>query len=157
MLSQESLAQIDHELTKYPETKKRSAIMSALRIAQTECGYLSNKLIAFVANYLQIPTVQALEVATFYSMYRLKPCGKYTLTICTNLPCALGGAIDTVEYLQQKLGIKFNETSSDGKFTLIEGECMGACGDAPVVLVNNHKLCAKMTVEAIEQKLMELQ
>lgn len=156
MLSKDSLCKIDYELTKYPLTERRSAIIAALRIAQDEHRWLSSELIAYVANYLKIPPVQALEVATFYNMYRLKPVGQYTLTICTNLPCALSGGVNSAEYLKQKLGIDFGETTSDGKYTLLEGECMGACGDAPVVLINNHKMCSFMTPEMIDKKLAEL-
>lgn len=156
MLSQNSLQQIDKELSKYPAEQRRSAIMAALRIAQVECGYLSNELIHYVADYVQIPPVQALEVATFYGMYNLKPVGKYKLTVCTNLPCALSGGVNSIEYLKKKLGIGLGETTSDGKYTLQEGECMGACGDAPVILVNNHKMCSHMTPEAIDRKLAEL-
>lgn len=157
MLSEVSLKQIDKELAKYPADQRRSAIMGALRIAQTECGYLSNELIHYVADYVQIPPVQALEVATFYGMYNTTPVGKYKLVICTNLPCALSGGVNSAEYLKKKLGIAFGETTKDGKFTLEEGECMGACGDAPVILINNHKMCSFMTPETIDKKLAELQ
>jgi len=156
MLSNESLKQIDVELAKYPAHQRRSATMGALRIAQVEQGWLSTDLIAYVANYLQIPEVQVLEVATFYGMYNLKPVGKYKLTICTNLPCALQGGVRTADYLKQKLGIGFGETTDDGIFTLIEGECMGSCGDAPVLLVNNHKMCSFMTPDMIDKKLADL-
>lgn len=157
MLSQESIQKIDREVAKYPEDQKRSAVMGALRIAQTEKGWLSTELIEFVANYLGIPPVAAYEVATFYNMYDLKPVGRHKITVCTNLPCALSGGYDAAHYLQQKLGIGFGETSSDGRFTLVEGECMGACGDAPVLLVNNHSMCSFMTPEAIDKKLAELE
>lgn len=157
MLSAESLRQIDTELGKYPADQRRSAIMGALRIAQTEKGWLSAETIEYVADYVGIAPAAAYEVATFYNMYDLKPVGKYKLTICTNLPCALRGGVDTAKYLQKKLGIGFGETTSNGLYTLIEGECMGACGDAPVMLVNNHKMCSFMDAEAIEAKLAELQ
>jgi NADH-quinone oxidoreductase subunit E len=157
MLSQESLAKIDREVAKYPADQKRSAVMGALRIAQTEKHWLSTELVEFVANYLGIPPVAAYEVASFYNMYDLKPVGKYKLTVCTNLPCALSGAVSTAEYLKQKLGIGFGETTADGKYTLVEGECMGACGSAPVMLVNNHKMCSHMTQEEIDKKLEELE
>lgn len=157
MLSQDSLKKIDKEILKYPSTQKKSAVMAALRIAQEEHSWLSKELIEFVAKYLEMPPVQVLEVATFYGMYNLKPKGKYKLTICTNLPCALSGAVNTAEYLKKKLNIEFGETTSDGKFTLEEGECFGSCGEAPVVLINNHKLCANMTLEAIDKKLAELE
>jgi len=157
MLSSEALKKIDIELAKYPDIQRRSATMSALRVAQIEKGWLSNELIEYVADYLKIPPVQALEVATFYGMYDLKPVGKYKLTVCTNLPCALSGGVDAADYLKQRLGIGFGETTADGMYTLKEGECMGACGDAPVILVNNHKMCSFMTADAIEKKLAELQ
>ena len=157
MLSEKSLKEIDVELAKYPADQRRSAIMGALRIAQTEKGYLAPETIEFVAQYVGIAPVAAYEVATFYNMYDLKPVGKYKLTVCTNLPCALRGGVDTGEYLKQKLGIDYGETTSDGKFTLVEGECMGACGDAPVMLLNNHKMCSFMTPEAIDKKLAELE
>lgn len=156
MLSTESLAKIDVELVKYPANQRRSAIMSALRIAQQEKGFLSNETIESVAQYVGIASVAAYEIATFYNMYDLQPIGKYKLTVCTNLPCALRGGVDTAEYLQKKLGIDWNETTADGRFTLVEGECMGACGDAPVLLLNNHKMCSFMTPDVIDQKLAEL-
>lgn len=156
MLSTESLTKIDAELAKYPADQRRSAIMSALRIAQQEKGFLSAETIEYVAKYVGIAPVAAYEVATFYNMYDLKPAGKYKLTVCTNLPCALRGGVDTAEYLKKKLGISWGETTADGRFTLMEGECMGACGDAPVLLLNNHKMCSFMTTDVIDQKLAEL-
>jgi len=156
MLSAESLKLIDVELAKYPADQRRSAIMGALRIAQTEKGWLSAETIEYVANYVGIAPAAAYEVATFYNMYDLKPVGKYKITVCTNLPCALGGGVDCADYLKHKLGIGFGETTPDGKFTLVEGECMGACGDAPVLLVNNHSMCSFMSHEAIDKKLAEL-
>jgi NADH-quinone oxidoreductase subunit E len=157
LLSAESLAQIDREVAKYPADQARSAVMGALRIAQVEKRYLTNDMIEFVANYLGIAPMMAYEVATFYNMYDMKPVGKHKLTVCTNLPCALSGGYTTANYLKQKLGIDFNETTADGKFTLKEGECMGACGYAPVMLVNNHSMCNHMTPEAIDKKLAELE
>lgn len=156
MLSQESLKQIDREIAKYPADQKQSACMSALRIAQVEKGYLAQETIEFVANYLGMPPIAAYEVASFYNMYDLHPVGKHKITVCTNLPCALSGGVHAAEYVKQKLGIDFNETTPDGKFTLKEGECMGACGDAPVLLVNNHHMCSWMTTEKIDQLLAEL-
>jgi NADH-quinone oxidoreductase subunit E len=157
MLSQESLQQIDRELAKYPAERNRSAIMSALRIAQTELGWLSTETIEFVANYIDIPATQAMEVVTFYGMYNLKPVGKYKLAVCTNLPCALQGGVNTANYLLERLGIsKLGGTSADGKFTVVEAECLGSCGDAPVLLLNNHKMCSFMTPEAIDKQLAEL-
>jgi NADH-quinone oxidoreductase subunit E len=155
-LSPESLAQIDRELAKYPADQRRSAVMSALRIAQVEKGWLSTDTIKLVADYIGIAPMAAHEVATFYNMYDRKPVGKYKLTVCTNLPCALSGGADAGEYLKNKLHIGYGETTVDGKYTLVEGECMGACGYAPVMLVNNHTMCNHMTPDAIDRKLAEL-
>ena len=157
MLSTESLQLIEVELAKYPADQRRSAVMAALRIAQVEKSYLKAETIEFVANYIGIAPVAAYEVATFYNMYDLKPVGKYKITVCTNLPCMLSGGIDAGEYLQNKLGIGFNETTADGKFTLKEGECMGACGDAPVMLVNNRHMCSCMLPEQIDKLLSEFE
>ncbi|MFT3733553.1 MAG: NADH-quinone oxidoreductase subunit NuoE [Rhodocyclaceae bacterium] len=156
MLSAESLKQIDREVAKYPADQKQSAVMSALRIAQVEKGWLANETIAFVADYLGMPAMAALEVATFYNMYDLKPVGRHKITVCTNLPCALSGGEEAAEYLKEKLGIGFNETTADGNFTLKEGECMGACGDAPVILDNNHRMCCKMDRARIDALIAEL-
>ncbi len=156
MLSAESLKKIDKEIAKYPTDQKQSAVMSALAIAQNEKGWLSSETMDFVANYLGMQPIAVYEVATFYNMYNLKPVGNYKITVCTNLPCALSGGNDAANYLKQKLGIGFNETSTDGKFTLKEGECMGACGDAPVLLVNNKRMCSYMSNEQIDRLLEEL-
>lgn len=156
MLSTESLKRIDHEITKYPEDRKQSAVMSALAIAQEEKGWLSNETIDFIATYLSMPAIAVYEVATFYNMYNLEPVGKYKITVCTNLPCALSGSNESAAYLKKKLGIEFNQTTTDGKITLKEGECFGACGDAPVFLVNNKRMCSFMSNEMIDKLLEEL-
>lgn len=156
MLSQDALQKIDREIAKYPAGQQQSAVMAALAIAQDEKGWLSSETMDFVAHYLGMPAVAVFEVATFYNMYDLQPVGRYKLTVCTNLPCALSGANHAAEYLQHKLGIGFNETTADGRFTLKEGECMGACGDAPVMLVNNKRMCSWMTPEQIDRLLEEL-
>lgn len=156
MLSTESLKRIDREIAKYPVDQKQSAVMSALAIAQEEKGWLANETMNFVAEYLGMPPIAVYEVATFYNMYNLEPVGKYKITVCTNLPCALSGSNDTAAYLKQKLGIGFNQTTPDGKFTLKEGECFGACGDAPVLLVNNQRMCSFMSNEMIDKLLEEL-
>lgn len=156
MLSQDSLDQIDREIAKYPSDQKQSAVMAALRIAQIEKGWLPKDLIEFVASYLEMAPIAAFEVASFYNMYDLEPVGRHKITVCTNLPCALSGGVQAADYVKKKLGIDFNETSADGKFTLKEGECMGACGDAPVLLVNNHLMCSWMTTEKIDLMLADL-
>ena len=156
MLTAESLRRIDREISKYPADRKRSAVMAALAIAQEELGWLPREAIEFVAHYLDMEPIAAYEVASFYNMYDLRPVGKHKLTVCTNLPCMLSGGVDAGEYLKQKLGIDFDETTPDGKFTLKEGECMGACDDAPVMLVNNRRMCSCMHPEEIDKLLAEL-
>lgn len=156
MLSTEALRKIDREVAKYPADRKQSAVMSALAIAQDEKGWLATETMDFIADYLEMPAIAVYEVATFYNMYNLKPVGKYKLTVCTNLPCALSGGNQAADYLKQKLGIGFNETTTDGLFTLKEGECMGSCGDAPVLLVNNKRMCSFMTEDQIDKLLEEL-
>lgn len=156
MLSTEALKRIDREITKYPAGQKQSAVMSALAIAQDEKGWLATEMMDFIADYLEMPAIAVYEVATFYNMYNLKPSGQYKLTVCTNLPCALSGGNQAADYIKQKLGIGFNETTADGLFTLKEGECMGACGDAPVLLVNNKRMCSFMTESQIDKLLEEL-
>jgi NADH-quinone oxidoreductase subunit E len=155
MLSEATLKRIDREIAKYPAEQKQSAVMAALHFAQTEKGWLERETIAFVARYLEMPEMAAYEVATFYNMYDLKPVGRFKITVCTNLPCALSGGVHAADYVKQKLGIDFNETTPDGKFTLKEGECMGACGDAPVMLVNNVHMRCFMTPEEIDKLLAE--
>lgn len=157
MLSDDAKKKIDREVTKYPGDQKQSAIMAALAIAQTEKGWLSNETIAEVAEYLGMPAIAGYEIATFYGMYNLHPVGRHKITVCTNLPCALSGGYHAADYLKQKLGIDFNETTADGRFTLKEGECMGACGDAPVLLVNNTRMCSWMQPDAIDKLLAELE
>ena len=155
MLSQESKQQIDREVAKYPAEQKQSAVMAALAIAQMEKGWLSTETIEDVAGYLGMAPVAVYEVASFYNMYDLAPVGQYKITVCTNLPCALSGGVHAADYLKQKLGVGFNETTADGKYTLKEGECMGACGDAPVMLVNNVRMCSFMQPEQIDRLLGE--
>jgi NADH-quinone oxidoreductase subunit E len=155
-LSPAALAKIDREVAKYPADQKQSAVMAALAIAQDEKGWLSTATMDFVAQYLEMPPVAVYEVATFYTMYNLKPVGRHKLTICTNLPCALQGANDAAEHLKKKLGIDFNETTADGCITLKEGECMGACGDAPVVLDNNKRMLCGMTPDRLDKLIEEL-
>jgi len=156
MLSEEALKKIDREIAKYPADQKQSAVMASLTIAQDEKGWLATETMDFVANYLGMPPIAVYEVATFYEMYNTEPTGKYKLTLCTNLPCALHDAAKAAVHLKQKLGIDFGETTSDGLFTLKEGECFGACGDAPVLLVNNKRMCSWMQPEALDALLAEL-
>ncbi len=156
MLSAEVKRKIDHEITKYPPDQKQSAVMSALAFAQDEHGWLSTDLMDAVAHYLGMPAVAVYEVATFYTMYNVKPQGRFKISICTNLPCALSGANVAADHLMQKLGVGFGETSADGKFTLKEGECMGACGDAPVLIVNDRRMCSWMNNAKLDELVGEL-
>lgn len=150
-LSAESRAAIDREIAKYPAGKKASAVMSALRIAQKEKRWLSRGTIAAVAEYLDIPAIRAYEVATFYNMYDLKPVGRRKLCLCTNLPCALRGAVKTKAAFEECLGIGAGGTTEDGEWTFTEGECFGACGDAPAVIVDNEKMHARITAEKVPE------
>ncbi len=156
MLSEHIQQQIQRELIKYPAEQKQSAVMSALRFVQDEKGWISTDDMADVAAYLGMAPMAVHEVATFYHMYNLKPMGKHTLTVCTNLSCTLCGALDTVKYIETKLGIGMGEVTADGKFGLREGECMGACIDAPLMTVSNRRLCGHLTPEKIDQILAEL-
>jgi NADH-quinone oxidoreductase subunit E len=156
MLSEQIQARINRELKKYPADQRQSAVMSALRFVQDEKGWIATEDMADIASYLGMPQMAVYEVATFYHMYNLKPMGKHTITVCTNLSCQLGGANETAEYLKSRLGIDFGEETADGKFGLREGECMGACTDAPLFTINNKKMCGRLTPGKIDQILAEL-
>lgn len=156
MLSDVAKKKIDRELAKFPADQKQSAVMAALAIAQDENGWLPNELMDEIAAYLGMPSIAVYEVATFYNMYNLKPAGKHKITVCTNLPCALSGGVDAAEYLKSKLGVDWKEITADGKFSVVEGECMGACADAPVLLVNNKRMCSFMSNTKLDQLIAEL-
>jgi NADH-quinone oxidoreductase subunit E len=156
MLSANIQEQINRELKKYPVDQKQSAVMSALRFVQDEKGWISTDDMSDVADFLGMANMAVLEVATFYHMYNLKPMGKTTITVCTNLSCTLCGAEDTVAHLKTRLGIGLGEVTADGKFGLREGECMGACKDAPLFTINNKRLCGRLSNEKIDQILAEL-
>ena len=156
LLSDDAYAQIDRELGKYPPDQRQSAVMSALAIAQREQGWVSPEVIRDIAAYLGMPPIAVHEVATFYGMYETKPVGRYKLGVCTNLPCALRDGNKAGEYLKQKLGIDYGETTADGMFTLKETECLGSCADAPVMLVNNDRMCSFMSNDKLDALLAEL-
>jgi len=156
VLSPESLSRIDEAIAKYPADQRQSAVMAALTIAQSEKGWLSAETISFVAQYLGMPPIAVYEAASFYGMYDLHPVGRHKITICTNLPCALSGAVIAADHLKKKLGIGFGETTGDGQFTLKEGECLGACGDAPVCLYNDKSMASFMTPEKLDAWIEEL-
>ena len=156
LLTDAAKRKIDHELTKYPADQKQSAVMSALAFAQDDHGWLPNELMDQVATYLGMPSIAVYEVATFYNMYNLRPMGQHKISVCTNLPCALSGGVDAAEYLKKKLGVDWQELTADGRITLVEGECMGACGDAPVLLVNNKRMCSFMSPDKLDKLIEEL-
>ena len=157
MLSDVAKQKIDREIAKFPADQKQSAVMAALAIVQDENGWLPTGLMDAVAHYLGMPPIAVYEVATFYNMYNLKPMGTHKITVCTNLPCALSGGVDAAEYLKHKLGVNWKEVTADGKFSVVEGECMGACADAPVLLINNKRMCSFMSNTKLDQLIAELE
>ncbi|MBR7781422.1 NADH-quinone oxidoreductase subunit NuoE [Undibacterium luofuense] len=156
VLSEQAFKRIDRELAKFPADQRQSAVIASLAIAQEETGWISPEVMQTLADYIGMPAVAVQEVATFYNMFNTKPVGKHKITVCTNLPCVLSGGERAAHHLKQKLGIDYRETTADGNFTLVEGECMGACGDAPVLLVNNARMCSFMSNEKIDQLVNEL-
>lgn len=156
LLSDAAYARIDRELAKFPADQRQSAVMAALAIAQSEKGWVSPEVIEDVAAYVGMPPIAVHEVATFYNMYDTQPVGKFKLAICTCLPCALRDGAKAGEYLKARLGIDYNETTADGVFTLKESECLGACGDAPVLLVNNTRMCSFMGADQLDALIDEL-
>ncbi|MES2264396.1 MAG: NADH-quinone oxidoreductase subunit NuoE [Pseudomonadota bacterium] len=156
LLSEQCYKKIDRELAKYPADQRQSAVMASLHHAQEELGWLSSDTMKELADYIRMPAIAVQEVATFYNMYNTKPVGKHKITVCTNLPCALSGGERAAHHLKQKLGIDYRDTTADGQFTLMEGECMGACGDAPVLIVNNTRMCSWMSNDKIDALVEEL-
>lgn len=139
LISDASRAQIDHWIAKYPPEQKRSAVMPALAILQAQNGgWLTTELMDAVAEYLEMEPIAVYEVATFYSMYELKPVGKHKICVCTNISCMLCGSNEVVAHLNQRLGIGLGETTPDGRFTLKEVECLGACVEAPMFQIGRN-------------------
>jgi NADH-quinone oxidoreductase subunit E len=136
--SDEKLAKVKEIIARYPEGKQKSALLPVLHLAQEQFGWLSSETMDYVAGLLQIEPIEVYEVATFYSMYNLKPVGKYMFEVCQTGPCMLRGSDDIIEYIKQKLGIKVGETTPDGLFTLKTVECLGACGYAPMMQLGKH-------------------
>ena len=149
--SESTLARFAKEVAKYPADQKQSAVMAALAVAQGEVGWVSPEVMQFVASYLEMPPVWVEEVATFYNMYDTKPVGKYKLNVCTNLPCQLRDGQHALHHLEKKLGIHMGETTADGLFTLQQSECLGACADSPVMLVNDRTMCSFMSNDKLDQ------
>ena len=151
MISESIKARFAREVAKYPAEQSQSAVMACLTIIQQELGYVSTESEAELAAYLGMPAMAVHEVTTFYNMYNQAPVGKYKLNVCTNLPCQLRDGVKTLQYLEKKLGISMGETTADGLFTLQQSECLGACADSPVMLVNDRNMCSFMSEERIDQ------
>ena len=151
MISEATKARFAREVAKYPADQKQSAVMACLAIVQQEQGYVSEASEAVIADYLGMPQIAVHEVTTFYNMYNQHAVDKYKLNVCTNLPCLLREGGKALEHLEHKLGISMGETTQDGLFTLQQCECLGACADAPVMLVNDRHMCSFMGNDKLDQ------
>ena len=157
MISEKSRTLFDREVAKYPSDQKQSAVMACLTVIQSEYGFVSADSEKLVADYLGMAPIAVHEVTTFYNMYNQKPVGKYKLNICTNLPCQLRDGAKALKHLEHRLGISMGETSADGLFTLQQSECLGACADSPVMLVNDLTMCSFMSHDKLDQLIAGLQ
>lgn len=151
MISEQTQARFEREVAKYPADQRQSAVMACLTIVQEAHGFVSAESERLVADYLGMAPIAVHEVTTFYNMYNQQPVGKYKLNVCTNLPCQLRDGANALKHLEHKLGIGMGETSADGLFTLQQSECLGACADAPVMLVNDLTMCSFMSNEKLDQ------
>ena len=151
MISEATRARFAREVAKYPADQKQSAVMACLAIVQQEQGYLNAEGENDVADYLGMPPMAVHEVTTFYNMYNQKPVGRFKLNVCTNLPCQLRDGASALQHLERKLGIGMGETTPDGLFTLQQSECLGACADSPVMLVNDRTMCSFMSNDKLDQ------
>jgi NADH-quinone oxidoreductase subunit E len=151
MISETTKALFDKEVAKYPPDQKQSAVMALLAIVQKEEGWVSRDNENVVADYLGMAPIAVHEVTTFYNMYNQKPVGRYKLNVCTNLPCQLRDGARALRHLEHRLGIAMGETTRDGMFTLQQSECLGACADSPVMLVNDRTMCSFMTDDKLDQ------
>ncbi len=149
--SDATLARFAREVAKYPADQKQSAVMACLSIVQQEQGHVSAAAEKGIADYLGMPAIAVHEVTTFYNMYNQRPVGRFKLNVCTNLPCTLRDGGKALHYLEQKLGIHMGETTADGLFTLQQSECLGACADSPVMLVNDRHMCSFMSNDKLDQ------
>ena len=151
MISEATKSRFAREVAKFPSDQKQSAVMACLSIVQQELGYVSAESEKVVAEYLDMPQIAVHEVTTFYNMYNQAPTGRFKLNVCTNLPCQLRDGAKALKHLEHKLGIAMNETTPDGLFTLQQSECLGACADSPVMLVNDRTMCSFMSNEKLDQ------
>lgn len=150
-ISEATRARFDREVAKYPADQKQSAVMACLAIVQQEQGHVTPESEQQIADYLGMPAIAVHEVTTFYNMYNQRPVGRYKLNVCTNLPCQLRGGQHALHHLEQRLGVEMGETTADGLFTLQQTECLGACADAPVMLVNDRTMCSFMSNDKLDQ------
>ena len=153
MITAATKQRFDKEVAKYPAEQKQSAVMACLSIVQQEQGFVSQEAEAEIAAYLGMPEIAVHEVTAFYNMYNQSPVGKYKITVCTNLPCQLRDGQAALDHVCHKLGIHAGETTADGLFTVQQSECLGACADAPVLLVNDRTMCSYMTQDKLDQLL----
>ena len=151
MISEAARVRFAREVAKYPVDQKQSAVMACLAIVQQELGFVSVQSEREVADYLGMAPIAVHEVTTFYNMYNQRPVGKYKLNVCTNLPCQLRDGARALQHLEHKLGITMGETTADGLFTLQQSECLGACADSPVLLVNDFTMCSFMSNDKLDQ------
>jgi NADH-quinone oxidoreductase subunit E len=151
MIPQQYQARFDREVAKYPAEQRQSAVMACLAIVQQQEGWVSADNEKMVANYLGMAPIAVHEVTTFYNMYNQQPVGKFKLNVCTNLPCQLREGQKALHHLEHKLGIHMGETTPDGLFTLQQSECLGACADSPVMLVNDRTMCSFMSNDKLDQ------
>jgi NADH-quinone oxidoreductase subunit E len=154
--SDATLARFAREVAKYPADQKQSAVMACLSIVQQEQGHVSAAAEKGIADYLGMPAIAVHEVTTFYNMYNQRPVGKFKLNVCTNLPCTLRDGGKALQFLEKKLGIHMGETTADGLFTLQQSECLGACADSPVLLVNDRHMCSFMSNDKLDQLIQGL-
>ena len=146
-----TLARFDREVAKYPADQRQSAVMACLAIVQLEQGFVSAESELAVAHYLGMPPIAVHEVTTFYNMYNQQPVGRIQLNVCTNLPCQLRDGQKALEHLCSRLGVEEGGTTADGQFTVQKSECLGACADAPVMLVNDRQMCSFMSPERLDE------
>ncbi len=150
VLTEATRLRFDREVAKYPADQKQSAVMACLSIVQQEQGWVSAESEQAIAQYLGMPAIAVREVTTFYNMFNQEPVGKHKINVCTNLPCQLRNGQQALEHLCQRLGIEEGQTTVDGLFTVQKSECLGACADAPVMLVNDRQMVSFMSSDRID-------
>ena len=155
-LSEAMLQRFAREVAKFPADQKQSAVMACLAIVQEEFGFVSQDSELAVADYLGMPPIAVHEVTTFYNMYNQQPLGRYKLNVCTNLPCQLRDGEQALDYICSRLGVEEGGTTADGMFTVQKSECLGACADAPVILVNDRQMVSFMSNERLDELLTTL-